>query len=199
MLLLVGLWVSGAAGGDDEKLERARLELGDVFNLRRTLSGEAAFPHRYRSQLEAGRPCCAGAACTECQTEQLENLQATGLTLRREIRVLELLGCPCAIASITPQLGPAAGGTQIFMAVSGMDLTMAFGFGPVECWFSREVEQYVKTRAVLLPGGGVRCDAPEMARLPETSLSLHSANFTLSAGHASFRYVCRALTHQITT
>ena len=42
---------------------------------------------------------------------------------------------------------------------------------------------------VQLPGGGVRCDAPAMARLLETSLSLHSANFTLSAGHARFRCV----------
>ena len=148
LLLLVGLWVRGAEGGNGDQLERARLELGDVFNLRKTLSGESAFPHRFRSHLEAGRPCCGGSECAECQTEQLENLHATGLTLQREIRVLELLGCPCEIASLTPQLGAASGGTQITLAISGMDLDMAFGFGPVECWFSREVEEYVKTPAV---------------------------------------------------
>jgi len=169
-LLLVGLWVGGAEGGDEDKLERARLEFGDVFSIRKALSGESTFPHRYRSHRETSRQCCGGIECVECGGEELENLQVAAAALRREIRVLETLGCPCKIGAIAPKLGPAAGGTKIILEIDGMDLNLAFSYGEIECWFSREVEQYIKVPAVKVQPAQVRmCDSLHLIQYTERS------------------------------
>jgi hypothetical protein len=122
LICLCLLWSSG--GGDDSaELQAAKLRLADTFDLRKQLSGESTYPHRYRS---TSANCCGGSSCVECQGEKVGNIDATRFYLESEIRLLRKIGCPCRIEKLSPPGGPAAGGTGIIFCCSDKNINNIF-------------------------------------------------------------------------
>ena len=179
------LWCSG--GGDDSaELQAARLRLADTFDLRKQLSGESTYPHRYRI---AGSNCCGGSNCVECQGEKVGNIDAMRLYLESEIRLLRKIGCPCRIEKLSPPGGPIRGGTDVVITVSGLDLDMVLERGPLNCWIRMGLEDYVvrPTSRVLGTTDKLRCRTPPSA--PQTSqITLHAADFAITAGSTRYEY-----------
>jgi len=122
LICLCLLWSPG--GGDDSaELQAARLRLADTFDLRKQLSGESTYPHRYRS---TSANCCGGSSCVECQGEKVGNIDATRFYLESEIRLLRKIGCPCRIDNVSPPGGPAGGGTGIIFYYSDKNMNNVF-------------------------------------------------------------------------
>ncbi len=122
LICLCLLWSPG--GGDDSaELQAARMRLADTFDLRKQLSGESTYPHRYRS---TSANCCGGSSCVECQGEKVGNIDATRFYLESEIRLLRKIGCPCRIEKLSPPGGPAAGGTGIVFYYSDENINSIF-------------------------------------------------------------------------
>ena len=182
------LWQPG--GGDDSSaLEAARLRLADTFDLRKQLSGESTYPHRYRSSPDVTGNCCGGDRCVECQGEKVGNLDATRLHFENEIRLLRKLGCPCRIEKLNPFGGPIEGGTDVVITVSGLDLDTALSRGPIDCWIRMGLENYIvkPTTRVLGSTNQLTCRTPSSA--PQYSqITLHAADFAVTAGATQFSY-----------
>ena len=182
------MWERG--GGDESAdLEAARLRLADTFDLRKQLSGESTYPHRYRSSPGITGHCCGGDNCVECQGEKVGNLEATRLHLEKEIRLLRKLGCPCRIESLNPPAGPVEGGTDVIITVSGLDLDVALARGPLNCWIRMGLEEYIVKPATRVLGTThqLTCRTPPSAPL-ESQITLHAADFAITAGPTQFLY-----------
>ena len=180
----------GCGGGDDSAaLQAARLRLADTFDLRKHLSGESTFPHRYRSIPGSTGQCCGGDSCVECQGEKVGNLDATRLYLEAEIRLLKKLGCPCHIEELKPPAGPAEGGTDVTITVAGLDLDAALARGPIDCWIRMGLEEYVTRPASRIMGSSNQLTCRTPASAPrESQITLHAEGFAVTAGATKFSY-----------
>lgn len=185
------LCVIVVGGNDDPALLQARLRVGDLMNMRKALSGESAFPERYRSydrdSSSAGSisdTSCTGKQCIECTVgEQVENLQAVAHLLNRELSLLRGLGCPCVIESIFPRLGGFDGGLPVEINVAGLLLDKVFALGPVECWWrtEKDLEIYSKVPAVFLGEGRVTCETPKQPGPIFLEVTLHGSGWALTS------------------
>jgi hypothetical protein len=215
MLLVCLCLLCPTGGGDDSAaLAAARMRLADTFDMRKRLSGESTFPHRYRSGVGSTGACCGGDSCVECKGESVVNLDATRLLIEDEIRLLRKLGCPCRIESLSPDSGSVDGGTRVTVTVSGLDLDLALARGPMECWVRMDLEKYVVVPATRSDDSAdqlvcvtppsqpqVSCEgfiAPSLVKYCEgnapptraqySQITLHAAGFAITTGETRFHY-----------
>lgn len=188
-------WGVGEAGGQDSAaVITARNEVGDLFNLRKHLSGESSFPYKYRSYVREGETsevslaydkCCGGDGCRECMAgEAVQNLQAIKFEMKRRIEVLQDLGCPCSISQIYPSSGAYTLKAPVEVTVSGLLLDQAFARGPIECWWRSqrpgEVETYTKVVAEPLRSDTVACLTAPQTQFSYMEVSLHGDGWSVT-------------------
>jgi hypothetical protein len=182
---------------EEAALNRARMRLADTFEVRKQLSGKSTYPHRYRSEPSSTGQCCGGDNCTECQSEQVANIDAVRFSLESEIRILKILGCPCYIEKIVPLLGYVEGGTDVILTVVGLDIDKALARGPLNCWIRMGLEEYVvrPTNRVLGQPNQLSCQTPPQITMQgpvrESQITLHGPDFEVAAGRIKFLYVER--------
>ena len=193
-LLLLLLGGGGAGGQDTELLTKARNEVGDLFNLRKALSGESAYPHQYRTYVseqetqtstDALDECCGGGGCTECLAgESIENLRAVKIELQKDINLLYGLGCPCSISEIYPASGDKNLKIPVEVTVPGMSVDAAFELGDIECWWRStrpgEVEVYSKIGATKVRDDTVACQTPPQTQASYMEVTLHGNGWAVT-------------------
>eukprot|EP00286_Rhodomonas_abbreviata_P013515 CAMPEP_0181323820 /NCGR_PEP_ID=MMETSP1101-20121128/20009_1 /TAXON_ID=46948 /ORGANISM="Rhodomonas abbreviata, Strain Caron Lab Isolate" /LENGTH=1221 /DNA_ID=CAMNT_0023431913 /DNA_START=228 /DNA_END=3889 /DNA_ORIENTATION=- len=187
LLSLLALFLScQPAGGEHDSLENLRHELGDLFKIKKLLSGTSTYPARYKSFYAPTLQQCSGAECAECVGEQNENLLAVRYELERDILLLEDLGCPCDILSVQPSVGSHLGGTTVTVSVSGLNLSRAYGMGAIDCWVRRDLEDYEVVPAQWVGENSVECITPPMGREFMSQITLHAPKWSLSQSTTQF-------------